>query len=304
MQKALPPATWDALSPPAGPAFPYTFFADAAQHPFRPQDTAFNLRNAWWLIDAAFLSYSPEAAIKAAWATVPGGISVRYVRGKTTECYIADGPEWIILAWRGTQVDDPMASALDWLTDARFFPTRDSHGNMVHSGFVEAVAQVWREVASHVRSLQQTRRRPFWITGHSLGAALATVASSLCGDQTDLGLTGSCTYGSPRVGDGGFGRRIKTPIVRFQNNTDLVTHVPLGLLYHHVGARAFIDAGGHLHRHLSLPDWLVPADPQALRRLVTSLKDRQSRPPVVPGFLADHAPVNYATLIWNCYDRG
>jgi hypothetical protein len=23
----------------------------------------------------------------------------------------------------------------------------------------------------------------------------------------------------------------------------------------------------------------------------------------LPGFLADHAPINYSTLVWNCYDK-
>ena len=58
MPKPLPPATIEALNPPPGPAFPYTFFENVAQHPFRPLDATLNLRNAWWLMDAAFASYS------------------------------------------------------------------------------------------------------------------------------------------------------------------------------------------------------------------------------------------------------
>lgn len=299
-QKPLPPATWQALSPPANAAFPYTFFENAREHPFDPHDTAFALRSAWWLSDAAFLAYSTISTIDAAWKGVSERIRVTGFSGRSTHCYVADGPDWIVLAWRGTQVDDFWASTLDWLTDAHFFPAIDTHRNLVHSGFLEAVGQVWSDVRTYLEGLQRERPRPLWITGHSLGAALATIASNLCQDRS-LGLAGTYTYASPRVGDAGFGRFIETPVYRFQNNSDLVTNLPLGIVYDHVGTREFIDAGGHLHRDVDTPDWLLPFDPNALRLSLTGAG--RMRPGAMPGILADHAPVNYAILIWNCYDR-
>jgi len=303
MQKPLPPATWAALNPPASAAFPYTFFADAAAHPFQPHDRNFNLRNASWLMDAAFLSYSSEATIIQTWTTVLPDIRVRCFDGGTTQCYVAASAEWIILAWRGTQVDELSASVLDWLTDARFVPARDDDGHLVHSGFLGAINEVWNDVQAHIEVLQSERQRPLWITGHSLGAALATIASNRCRHLPELRLEGACTYGSPRVGAAAFGRVIATPVYRFQNNTDLVTHLPIGLVYAHVGQREFIDAGGHLHRNLALPDWLIPTDPVTLGSLRTLITGVVTRPAAVPGFLADHAPINYATLIWNLFDR-
>ena len=97
------------------------------------------------------------------------------------------------------------------------------------------------------------------MTGHSLGAALATVAANLlCADQPGgLGIRGLYTYGSPRVGDNGFGRRITVPVYRFRNNTDLVTHVPLGLVFHHVGRLQFIDSGGSIHSDVGPVDELL-----------------------------------------------
>jgi hypothetical protein len=58
MPKRLPPQTTRPLSPPANDAFPYVFFENVAEHPFQPNDTALNLRNAWWLMEAT----SPIAA--------------------------------------------------------------------------------------------------------------------------------------------------------------------------------------------------------------------------------------------------
>jgi hypothetical protein len=215
---------------------------------------------------------------------------------------VAASASWIIVAWRGTQVDDFWASLLDWLTDVRVFPARDQDGNLVHSGFLGAIDDVWASVRRHVAELQRKAARPLWMTGHSLGAALATIASNRCSHDPALGLVGTYTYGSPRVGDTAFGGQISIPVYRFQNNTDLVTHLPLGLVYDHVGTREFIDAGGYLHESLALPDWLLPVDLTAIPRLRQLLVQREKELLTVPGCLADHAPINYSTLIWNIYD--
>ena len=63
MPKPLPPATPAALNPPPSAAFPYEFFENVTRVPFRPRDADLNLQNAWWLMDAAFLSYSAPATI-------------------------------------------------------------------------------------------------------------------------------------------------------------------------------------------------------------------------------------------------
>jgi triacylglycerol lipase len=306
VQKPLPPATWAALSPPANAAFPYTFFVDAADHavfPFVPNALPFNLGNAWVLMDAAFLAYSGERVISDTWKRAVPDAQVRYFSGRTTECYVASTANWIVLAWRGTQVDDFWSSVLDWLTDARFFPIRDADGHFVHSGFLDAIGQVWAGVRAHIAGLQQASRRPLWITGHSLGAALATIAANRCSHDPALGHVGTYTFGSPRVGDPGFGQQIGTPVFRVQNNTDLVTHLPLGLIYDHVGEREFIDAGGHLHPGFAMPAWLLPLDPHVIGQLRHLVAGRLIALPAVPGVLADHAPINYATLLWNIFDR-
>jgi triacylglycerol lipase len=306
MPKPLPPATIAVLNPPASAAFPYVFFENAAAHPFRPDDAHFSLVNAWWLMDAAFLAYSAPADIERNFGRVSA--SARLFSGAlSTQCCVAETPGWILLALRGTQVDDFWASVVDWSVDARFVPAPDLHGDWVHVGFRDAIAEVWGDVAAHLRGLQAARPRPFWITGHSLGAALATLAANLCSDEPgQFGLKGLYTFGSPRVGDSGFGRRIGCPVWRFKNNSDLVTNVPLGLVFRHVGTTAFIDGGGH-YREIEAADGgllesigpqLSVASAHTLGTLIAGATANSS----MPGFLADHAPVNYAIRIWNCYE--
>lgn len=307
MPKPLPPAVPAALNPPPAAAHPYSFFENVAQHPFQFGDTAFGLRNAWWLMDAAFLSYSMPADIQRAHDDAGFHAAVRCFSGQlTTQCYVASTDDWIVLAFRGTQVDDFCSSVIDWSVDAQFLPIPDTHGNLVHSGFLGAIREVWVDVSAHVTALQLARRRPLWITGHSLGAALATLAANLCSDRPQLGLVGLYTYGSPRVGDRKFGQRIAVPVWRFRHNTDIVTHLPVGFVFRHVGRLQFIDSNGHFHRDQTRLEELTinmgsvnPTNSRA-RRLAEQLRAEPFG--AVPGFLADHAPINYAIRVWNCYE--
>lgn len=309
MQKRLPPATIAALSPPPGGRFPYTFFqdADAAKNRFRPEITAFDLRNAWWLCDAAFLAYSADADVSAAYASAPGAAQVRHFAGRRgTACYVATSDDWMVLAFRGTEVNDFWRTVLDVATDAQVFPVRDERGDLVHGGFLRSVDEVWQAVRAHIAAQQAARRRPLWIAGHSLGAGLAIVAANRCGVDPALGAAGLYVYASPPVGDSGFAARIAIPAFRVANNMDLLTHVPFGP-FTPVGTLRFIDGNGHLHPQTpSTLDLLLDAGRLfggfALSLGTPRLLAALGQAVVVPPPLADHAPVNYATRLWNAHD--
>src|SRR5262252_4538139 len=152
MQKKLPPTTPEALNPPVKN---YTFFENTIDHPFQPNDTALNLRNAWWLMDAALLSYSSPADVEKAFTTAGLGATIKAFSGHpSTQAYVASSRDWIVLAFRGTQVDDFLSSVIDWSVDALVVPIFDGHFNLVHAGFLAAVKEVWNDVAAHISSLQ------------------------------------------------------------------------------------------------------------------------------------------------------
>jgi hypothetical protein len=65
-----------------------------------------------------------------------------------------------------------------------------------------------------------------YITGHSLGGALATVATKFTYHKG--GLAACYTFGSPRVGNDDWINNIKTPIHRLVNAADCVTMLPPG----------------------------------------------------------------------------
>jgi triacylglycerol lipase len=309
MQKPLPRQTPRALDPPANVKEPYTFFESVREHPLQPQDTALNLRNAWWMADAALLAYSAPAAIETAFTTAGLAAAVTHFHGvHGTQAYAASMPDAIVLSFRGTQVDNFWASVLDFVADVGILPVPDAAHHLVHAGFNAALGEVWADVERLVRTEQARLSRPLWVTGHSLGAALATLAASRLSGNASMRLQGGYTYGSPRVGDGAFGTAVGVPIYRFRNDSDIVPHLPLGLLFRHVGHLQFIDGAGHLHPNLAKAHEAM-LDPGAsvlsvreamtLRQVMAS-GERLELP--VPGILADHAPINYSTLAWNCYD--
>jgi hypothetical protein len=310
MQKPLPPQTARCLNPPANVVEPYTFFASARDHPLLPLDSGLNLRNAWWLADAALLAYSTDAAVHEAFerAGITGDV-VHFHGLHSTQAYVISMADAVVLAFRGTQVDDFWSSVLDFAVDAQVLPVADSHGDLVHAGFLVALGEVWDRVAAQLRAEQAARPRPLWITGHSLGAALAMLAANLCADDPSFGLRGVYTFGSPRVGDPGFGAKIHVPVFRFRNDSDLVPHLPPGLIFRHAGRLQFLDGAGRLH-HDAAPAMESMLDPGAhllsARDAVTMqglIRTSSGFELPLPGFLADHAPINYSVLVWNCYDR-
>jgi predicted lipase len=111
--------------------------------------------------------------------------------------------------------------------------------------FAEQLDQlaVARETARGVRkSADEARRpRPMVVTGHSLGAALATLFVMENDAKHKFDITTSCTFASPRVGNLEFARAFdQLPINswRIVNTRDIVPklppHIPLLLEYDHV----------------------------------------------------------------------
>ena len=200
-----------------------------------------------------------------------------------TQGFLAEGPDFAVLAFRGS--DDVAA----WATnlDARPVPWRG--GGNVHRGFAEALDAVWLEVEA---GLAPTAG-PLLFTGHSLGAALATLAASL---RPEAALY---TFGSPRVGDGGFEaatRRRSGFAARYVNHRDIVCRVPSARLgYRHMGEVHVIDRMGRVHQrrphHRSVSELLASAFSGRRRDLGALLRGG------LPRELTDHAPINYVSAL-------
>ena len=142
----------------------------------------------------------------------------------------------VLLAFRGTK------NIGNCLTDAdTLFVSKSPYPGRVHSGFVQAIEQVWPEVRRLLGA--PSRAMPLWITGHSLGGAMATLASVRLATE-GYKVRAVYTYGSPRVGDRFFRDSYRLANYRFVNDNDLVPHLPFRWCYKHVGKLRLVDGHG------------------------------------------------------------
>ena len=147
-----------------------------------------------------------------------------------TQAFLAVSDDFAVLAFRGTEV----AKKVDIETDAIAVKMSTLQGE-VHKGFAKAYASIEPDIEAQIKVLQDI---PLYITGHSLGAALATVCTQRLEHTPEFQerIAACYTYGSPRVGDSHFDMDFKSPIYRVVNTTDIVTVVPLlAMGYVHVG---------------------------------------------------------------------
>ena len=131
----------------------------------------------------------------------------------------------LVLAFRGTEPK----KAADIKADIKALPMEigpERSNIKVHSGFYKAFDVVKSQIATDLSS-EKNRNLPLYITGHSLGGALAIIATyCLSNDQ----IAACYTFGGPRVGNLAFGQSIKPPIYRIINAADLVPRLPPSFL--------------------------------------------------------------------------
>ena len=121
----------------------------------------------------------------------------------------------LVLAFRGTE----MAPA-DIHSDADAVLVTLHGEERVHRGFLKAFNHIKDLIQADLKSHPDI---PVYITGHSLGGALAILATRLLISDSQ----GACyTFGGPRVGTSQVDDQIKTPIYRIVNSADVVPRVP------------------------------------------------------------------------------
>ena len=138
-----------------------------------------------------------------------------------TQAILLENDEYVFLGFRGTEA----TSIKDIKADANAIIKDCKSGGKIHSGFDEAFNELAIEIQSFLNNSEYTNK-PLFITGHSLGGALATVATKKLKHKG--GIAACYTFGSPRVGDAEWTTKIKTPIYRLVNAADPVTMLPPG----------------------------------------------------------------------------
>ncbi|UVI31136.1 lipase family protein [Paenibacillus spongiae] len=173
--------------------------------------TQYESAEQWFLVPQGYRTVGTFTATAYDGARVPFG-------------FVLESDRSAILAFRGT------GSAVEWVSDliaqqTPFKPVRG--GGLTHRGFTDIYLSARERIFKLLDALPNDK--PLFITGHSLGGALATlaacdVASNRSHDQLIV-----YTYASPRVGDPKFVRNYNAivPIhVRVQNDFDVVPYLP------------------------------------------------------------------------------
>lgn len=188
-----------------------------------------------------------------------------------------------LIAFRGTQPDDLTDLAVD--LDARPMTWKPS-GGRVHAGFGEATLGLQPQIQDWL-DRTAAGRESLIMTGHSLGAALATLCATIWRP------TSLVTLGSPRVGDAQLAATLAgVPATRIVDCCDVVTRVPPELAaYTHVGPATYIRGNGTT---VESPDARLVADDQHASREDYLLHYAWRFGTVLLRDLADHAPINYA----------
>ena len=221
-----------------------------------------------------------------------------------TQAFVAGWPNCIIVAFRGTEPE----AIEDWATDLKAKKTGGPFGGRVHRGFKRALSVVWENydlpggkvfvgmettIKRFQKQLLNTHKRigpSLWFTGHSMGAALATLATADLVEDGHI-VQGLYTFGSPRVGDERFSDAFDVKFnrhYRMVNNNDIVTRVPTRSMgYRHCGNFWYIGEDGSIDND---PSWMHIAYQTGLGLFSDLLE---------AGFDAvkDHAMVDYVTQL-------
>jgi hypothetical protein len=177
------------------------------------------------------------------------------------------------IAFRGTNSWNDVKHDLDYRTIAF---DEDHPDVLVHAGFRNKYKSVEDRILEVTRATTRLYDKVV-ITGHSLGGAIATIASPAIAEAHPEKIVECLTYGSPRVGNERFVDWFKSTVdlnFRITTNRDPVQWLPFESYYHHVSHAISFDHTGQVTK--------VP-DPPAKMRFWYALEDLD-----LEWFLEDH----------------
>ena len=170
--------------------------------------------------------------------------SVSPIDEGNAEAALVEHEEYLCMVFRGTD------EITDWIDNINAFSVKELFGEF-HRGFWEATEKVWSELEPKYQEKRGKKKRPLFITGHSLGGAMATIAAAKL-IHLDRPFISVYTFGQPRAMNQDaariFNTECKNRFFRFQNNNDIVTRAPARLMgYSHVGKTLYISEEQEIH---------------------------------------------------------
>ena len=189
--------------------------------------------------EAAYLEPDGVRRQASAW----GYPQVEHFMDGSMYAYLMSNDRCAVLVFRGTD----MKSLRDWLVNVDAVQERVAHGR-IHGGFYNAATGLHRKIT---RSLTRTgvARKTFWVTGHSLGGALAGIFAykskfeRIFGDGPEMHKI--VTFGQPIFANKELAKKLRNEFVgtyyRVVNESDIVSRVPFWMT--HFGSLVWLRDG-------------------------------------------------------------
>jgi triacylglycerol lipase len=224
---------------------------------FEPHAAGLSPINALALANAALLAYSDSDAIHRfldRWQLA----DVQVLSNNGSQAFVARQDDCVFVAFRGTE---PLNLG-NWLADFKYPQRRlgPDIAGLVHGGFARALDEILQPTLDAIAEVGRDRASRLYITGHSLGGALAVLAAAVLQFQAGRNVTAVYTYGQPRVGDQPFSSAYDAALgdvtFRFVNNLDIVPHVPPVRLPGPLGRNAANLAADELQTSENVPSGL------------------------------------------------
>src|SRR5713226_3811739 len=201
---------------------------------------AYSDRTSWYMARCSELAYThfedgQEPQLRSDLKELDLEFVCGFAEDKTC-AFLACNDRFAVLAFRGTEAN--MENILSDI-DIRFH--HDKSGAKTSTGFSNAYALVAKGIADAIGTLDPGL--PLYITGHSLGGALAAIASTRIRPSDRIA---ACyTYGCPRVGNAEFVNQLwKVPVYRQVHSSDIVPRAPFGFGYRQAGDLRYIKRSG------------------------------------------------------------
>ena len=160
------------------------------------------------------------------------GCECQLIQKDGSECLVVTDRTTTILAFRGT------SDARDWMTDTDTRKLLFDGIGQTHAGFGHA----WRSLEHSIFEAIPKSTEQLWVTGHSLGGALATIAAKAIDPTVPVHCV--VTFGSPRVFGPATAHDVnwafQNRIYRVVHSNDFVPRVPGPFRFRHVGTPILI----------------------------------------------------------------
>jgi hypothetical protein len=173
------------------------------------------------LAEVSEIAYQPPHQAERSYKKLGFSAILPIVQGSMIG-YIMTGENVTVVAFRGTDFDE----VSDWLANLDRSAIETPHGE-VHQGFYLA----YQSMKPQVDAILQERDTTYlWVTGHSLGGALALLCAYDLEAVEKRTVNGVFTFGQPMVARRKFANYIDSTLAgryaRFVNRNDLVPKVP------------------------------------------------------------------------------